>query len=191
MKKLILASSSPRRVELMGILGVPFETCPSGADEALPADTPPAQAVQILASRKCDEVFSRHEDALVIGADTLVAIDGQVLGKPTGADDARRMLCLLSGRTHMVYTGVALRSAEGHNVFCACTNVEFYPLSAEFIEWYLGTGEPFDKAGAYGIQQKGALLVRRIDGDYFNVMGLPIAAVARRIHELSALSPED
>ena len=179
MKKLILASSSPRRVELMGILGVPFETCPSGADEALPANTPPAQAVEILAARKCDEVFSRHEDALVIGADTLVSIDGQVLGKPAGTEDARRMLRLLSGRTHMVYTGVALRSAGGKSVFCACTNVEFYPLSDEFIEWYLGTGEPFDKAGAYGIQGRFAVYVERIEGDYQNVVGLPLAKLYR------------
>lgn len=165
----------------MQVLGLPFTAVSTDADESLREGTPPAAMVETLALRKAQAAAADHPQALVVGADTVVAIAGQVLGKPRGREDAARMLRLLSGNTHAVYTGVALLSPFGREVFHACTRVRFYPLSGRMIDWYLNTGEPFDKAGAYGIQQKGALLVEGIEGDYFNVMGFPLAQAARKI----------
>lgn len=162
-------------------IGLPFTILATDADESLPEGTPPAGMVEALALRKAQAAAAEHAQALIIGADTVVAIAGQVLGKPHGREDAARMLRLLSGKTHEVYTGVALICPFGREVFHERTRVHFFPLSERMIDWYLDTGEPFDKAGAYGIQQKGALLVEGIEGDYFNVMGFPLARAARKI----------
>lgn len=177
---LILASKSPRREELLREMGYSFLVIPSLADEVIDPTLPPDKVVQQLAKAKALDVLAAHPDDRIIGADTIVCCDQQILGKPKDADDASRMLALLSGRTHSVYTGVAI--AENGIIvhsFVGETLVEFYPLFDEDIEWYVATGEPFDKAGAYGIQGKGAYLVKRIDGDFYNVMGLPIAELAR------------
>lgn len=177
-KRLILASASPRRREILEKMGYSFEVRPSNADESLPADIPPAEAAVLLAKRKalsivCDEGF------VVLGSDTAVVADGKILGKPKDTAEAFEMLRMLSGRVHSVFTGVC--AASGGNADCLVneTRVEFYPLSDEMIKSYIATGEPMDKAGSYGIQGAGCVLVKKIDGDFFSVMGLPAAETAR------------
>lgn len=176
---LLLASSSPRRRELLQLTGIPFETVPANADESIPAGMPPAQAVELLAKRKAGVVFETHPQDVVLGADTLVTIDGMILGKPNDEADAVRMLRLLSGRVHETVTGFCVRSAAGETSGVERTEVTFLPLSDADILSYVKTGEPLDKAGAYGIQGHGALLIQGIRGDYYTVMGLPIARINR------------
>ncbi len=180
--RLVLASVSPRRRELLGLLGLPFEVVASGFDEEAlaPAGLTPAEYVTRLAAGKASEVVARTDgDALVIGADTTVILDGATLNKPADAADARRMLRLLSGRTHQVYTGLCLIAVRGGVVGevrtdHAVTDVTFDALSDETIAAYVASGEPMDKAGAYGIQGKALSLIPGIRGDYFNVVGLPL-----------------
>jgi septum formation protein len=179
--KLILASSSPRRQELLSALGYDFTAEAADIDETLEKRLSPPEAVMKLAERKAEEVYKNHPGDCVVGADTLVFLDGDALGKPEGPVQAREMLRRLSGRRHEVLSGAAIISPQGTEAFYVRTAVSFYELSEEFIERYLATGEPFDKAGAYGIQRFGALLVRGIEGDYFNVVGLPVAELARRL----------
>ena len=189
---IILASASPRRNELMQLLGLPFTPLPTGADETLPEKILPEEAVKTLALRKARAAAAENPQALVIGADTAVEAQGQLLGKPKDRADAARMLRLLSGRTHQVYTGVALLCPGGQEVFCQRTDVRFYPLSEQEICCYLNTGEPFDKAGAYGIQGAFAIHVRCISGDYSNVVGLPVCRLYQELLKefTSPLSPE-
>ncbi len=179
--KLILASQSPRRKELLGYYTNDFQVRVSQADETLPEGIDPGEAVALLAQRKAQAVAALPEckGCRIIGADTVVAVEGHILGKPHSPEEAREMLELLSGRVHSVYTGVAVLGPGEREVFTQRTQVEFYPLSAREIDDYVATGEPMDKAGAYGIQGRGGLLVRRLEGDYFNVMGLPVARLAR------------
>jgi len=180
--RLVLASTSPRRRELLGLLGLPFEVVASGFDEEAlaPGVLSPAEYVTRLAAGKASEVAARTEgDALVIGADTTVILDGATLNKPVGAADARRMLRLLGGRTHQVYTGLCLitvkEGASGEaRTDHAVTNVTFDALSDETIAAYVASGEPLDKAGAYGIQGRALSFIPGICGDYFNVVGLPL-----------------
>ncbi|MBC8571343.1 Maf family protein [Zongyangia hominis] len=179
--QMILASQSPRRKELLAFLGHPFLTMPADADESIPQGMGPEEAVRLLARRKANLVAQSHPDDLVIGADTVVAIDGRILGKPESPQQAAEMLALLSGRIHSVYTGVCLQKNGERRAFSQRTRVAFYPLTQEEIAWYLDTGEPFDKAGAYGVQGFGSVFVKGIEGDYFNVMGLPIARLCREI----------
>ena len=174
MKEVILASGSPRRQELLQLVIDHFEVYVSDVDETLPEGIAPCDAVEMLALRKAQTVADLRPHALVIGADTVVAVEGQILGKPRDDDQAAEMLRILSGRTHQVYTGVAICEKSASSVFSCCTQVEFAPLTEAEIDWYLSTGEPFDKAGAYGIQGYGARFVKGITGDYFNVMGLPV-----------------
>ncbi len=179
--KLILASGSPRRKELLGKLQIPFEVIVSECDESLPADTPAESAAELLAVRKAAAVAKLHPDAVVIGADTTVILDDDILGKPQDEADCKRMLSMLSGRMHKVVTGVAV-FWDGHSAsFADETQVQFYPLSNAEIEAYAASGEPYDKAGAYGIQGLGAMLVAGIHGDYYNVVGLPVARLARQL----------
>lgn len=186
MSKVILASASPRRQELLGKLGFPFEVIPSGAEENI-RETEPVTVVEELSRMKALDVFGaqKEEDVLVIGADTIVAYQGQMMGKPENQAEAVSMLKRLSGNTHRVYTGVTLcRRVEGRETvrtFHECTEVTFFPLSEAEIQAYVQTGEPMDKAGAYGIQGQGALLVEKITGDYNNVVGLPVARLYREI----------
>lgn len=172
----ILASQSPRRRELLSLLWDSFETCPAEIDETLQGGCPLEQEVQRLASEKALAAARENPDAVIIGADTLVELDGLVLGKPRDEADARRMLSLLSGQTHRVLTGAAVVLPE-QKVYTLrnSTKVTFRPLSAEEIDAYVATGDPLDKAGAYGIQGRGAVLVAGIHGDYYSVMGLPVA----------------
>lgn len=180
--KIILASGSPRRKEIMKNAGYDFEVKTSSADETLPDKIEADEAVKYLAEIKGNAV-NADENTLVVSADTVVALDGKILGKPKDKADAFSMLSSLSGRTHTVLTGVCVRLGEKKTVFCESTRVKFYPLSDGEIEAYIATGEPFDKAGAYGIQGKGALLVEKIDGDYLNVVGLPMARLDRVMRE--------
>ena len=184
-KRIILASKSPRRKELMGLLFPQFEVQASDVDETLPEGVSLGRAVELLALRKGQAVAGAEPDALVIAADTLVTLGSVVLGKPTGREDAARMLRLLSGRVHQVYTGVALLEGERTNRFRCVTDVEFSPLTEEEIRWYLSTGEPFDKAGAYGIQGYGARFIRGVREDFFNVMGLPVNELYRQIMQFT------
>jgi septum formation protein len=185
--KLILASSSPRRAEILRNAGFTFEVQPSHVDETpLPGERADdyvrrlADSKARAAAQYVDRDMNRGtERAVVIGADTVVVIDGQILGKPADADDARRMLRLFSGRDHDVLTGLSFISIPEREeaTLVESTRVSFLPLSAKDIEDYLLTGEPFDKAGAYGIQGIGGRFIRRVEGCYFNVMGLPLSRV--------------
>ncbi len=180
--RLILASTSPRRRELLGLLGLPFEVVASRYDEDLlaPDGLAPDEYVTRLATGKASEVAARTEgDALVLGADTTVILDGMALNKPADGEDARRMLRLLSGRTHRVYTGLCLIAVGGGipgevRTDHAVTDVTFDVLAEDTIAAYVATGEPLDKAGAYGIQGKALSFIPGISGDYFNVVGLPL-----------------
>ena len=206
--RVILASQSPRRQELLKKIFQYFEVMPSNADENIEV-LPPAEYVEKLSKIKALEVYERlmdedemvpevtgmkrlsklfkgsgyasTEDMLVIGADTIVVRDGEILGKPKDKTDAKRMLMLLSGCEHSVYTGVCIISENKNITFCEETKVRFFELSESEIDEYIATGEPFDKAGAYGIQELGALLVSGITGDYYNVMGLPVGRLSREL----------
>ena len=186
MRKVILASSSPRRQELLALADIKFNLCIKSIDETIPEGMSPEEAAETTAMKKATAVAEISDEAIVIGADTIVVLDGEILGKPKDREDAFRMLRALSGRTHQVITGVCLTIGKQNRIFHVVSTVKFYDLTDEQIKRYVTTGEPMDKAGAYGIQGKGCLLVEKIDGDYFNIVGLPIARVAREIKELQA-----
>ncbi|HET7579548.1 MAG TPA: Maf family protein [Bacillales bacterium] len=181
MKRLILASGSPRRKQLLTQASLSFDISVSKVDESINEHQTPAEAVQTLALRKAKKVARRYTDAVVLGADTVVSIDGTILGKPKNKDDARAMLQRLSGRVHTVYTGTAIVSTEQTLSFYAGTEVLFWELAEDEIEAYISSGEPFDKAGSYGIQGLGATLVKEIHGDYFTVVGLPLSRTVRAL----------
>lgn len=170
---LILASKSPRRRELLSLITADFEIKSADVDETLPEGISPQEAVLHLSKIKA-EPFNNGIDT-VIGADTVVAVDGKILGKPADRVQAAEMLKSLSGKYHSVFTGVTVIKPEQSVTFSVETKVKFFDLSDEEIYSYIATGECDDKAGAYGIQGKGSLLVEKIDGDYFNVVGLPIS----------------
>lgn len=183
--RIVLASASPRRKELLEQLGIEFEICVSDVEENV-TETMPAKVVEELSSRKAEAVFHEQEgDVLVIGADTVVALDNQILGKPGSPEHAKEMLKALQAREHYVYTGVTLykrqNGKEFRSVFSESTLVKFYPMTDAEIQWYVDSGEPLDKAGAYGIQGLGARYVERICGDYNNVVGLPIARLYQEL----------
>lgn len=182
-ERIILASSSPRRRELLEAVGCDFEVMVSRADETVPEGTPPEEAVVLLARRKCASAAALAPERVVLAADTLVAIDGVALGKPSSPEDAAAMLRRLSGREHSVFTGVAVRRGERERYSREETRVKFRRLDEREIERYVASGEPMDKAGAYGIQLRGALLVEGICGDYPNVVGLPLVLSARLLAE--------
>ena len=178
--KIILASQSPRRRELLERMGITdFKIIPAREEEVATRTLTPDQLVEELSRRKCAEVSAAHPDALVIAADTMVAVNNRVLGKPHSEKDAARMLAALSGRLHMVYTGVTVAQGVKSITEHEMTFVRFCTLSQADIIRYIATGEPMDKAGAYGIQGYGSVLVEGISGDYYNVMGLPVCRVAR------------
>ena len=182
---LILASSSPRRRELMREAGFIFEVETADIDESLAEGEEPAAAALRLAEQKALSVSSRHMDRLTVGADTLVAVDDKIFGKPADRAEAENMLRSLSGRTHRVYTGVAVsRGGDILVSFCECTYVTFFSLTGAEIEEFISTKESYDKAGAYAIQGRGALLVKKIDGCYSNVVGLPVSRLARELKAL-------
>ncbi|WP_096435948.1 Maf family protein [Alteribacter populi] len=181
MKQFILASQSPRRKELLEQAQVPFQTISSRVEEKVDPSLSPEELVVSLAQQKAYDVYKDHPDHVVLGSDTVVSIDGLVLGKPKNHDEAKNMLQLLSGRTHEVFTGVFIYSDEKTIGFSEKAEVQFFNLSAEEIDAYIASGEPFDKAGSYGIQGLGAVLVERISGDYFAIVGLPLAKTVRAL----------
>lgn len=176
--KYILASKSPRRRELLKNIGMDFEVMTSDFDEStVPRDLEPRLYVQELALCKAMSLVKQcDKDSLIIGADTVVCADGEILGKPCGRREATAMLSSLSGKAHKVYTGVALVSAANAESMTACeeTTVYFDEIPLEEIEYYVDTYAPFDKAGAYGIQEYAGVFVKKIEGDYFNIVGLPV-----------------
>ncbi len=175
-KKLILASASPRRHELLTVAGIPHTVLTAETDESLPAQITPQDAVEMLSARKAAAVFPlAPAGSLILAADTVVALDGEILGKPHSIADARRMLSALSGREHHVYTGITLTDGEKTVTSHAKTTVRMRKIDPTEIDAYIATGEPMDKAGAYGIQGRAALFVTGIDGDYANVVGLPVS----------------
>lgn len=183
MRKFILASGSPRRKELMKDIVNEFEIKPSDAPENVPKDMPALQIPQYLAMLKAQDIAKNHKSDIVIGSDTVVVVDDTVLNKPKDEHDAYRMLRLLSGRRHKVCTGCAIVCGDKTLSFCEETQVEFFELSDEEIFQYIATGDPMDKAGAYGVQSKGKTLVRGIYGDYYNVVGFPIGRLKRELED--------
>ena len=181
--KFILASASPRRKELFYQICKEFDIIPSGVEEIIPTDIEIEKAPELLASQKAADIAVRHPDAVVIGSDTGVFIDGQMLGKPHDRNEAAAMLRQLSGKTHKVITGCSIMQNSKEMSFSEVTEVTFYPLSDEEIKTYVDSGECDDKAGSYGIQGKGMLLVKKIKGDYFNVVGLPVGKLSRKLNE--------
>ena len=186
--RLILASQSPRRQELLKILNLPFEVIPSGVDETTaPADLAPASLARWLAEQKAKDLAARCPEAFVIGADTIVVLGEEVMGKPVDPDDARRMLRALAGHIHRVITGIAVRRDGAEPLLLSDaveTEVSFRPLTDNEIEAYLLTGEPMDKAGAYAIQGCAALFVAAVRGDYPNIVGLPLARLAEMLRSV-------
>lgn len=176
---IILASKSPRRKELLRLITDDFTVKSAEVDETLPRGIAPDRAVEYLSKIKAEPF--RNEKDLVIGADTVVAVDGKILGKPKDENDAYAMIKSLSGKTHSVYTGVTILKGKREKTFSVQTKVRFFPLSEKEIIDYIHTPEPYDKAGAYGIQGQGALLIEGIDGDYFNVVGLPVSILKREM----------
>ena len=184
--QLILASSSPRRRELLGLFGIPFVIRAADIDETMDPSLPPEQEVARVSRCKALAV-PRQKDDVVIAADTIVVCEGRVLGKPHSPREAEEMLTLLSGRDHQVMTGCTIAAGERVQTFTEITDLHFRPLEPEEIRRYVESGEPMDKAGAYGIQGGAALFCRRMEGDYYNVMGLP---VCRLWQQLRHLAPE-
>ncbi len=176
---LVLASKSPRRKELLKLITEDFEVKTADAEEKLPKGISPSDAVLYLSKLKAQPLANDVD--VVIGADTVVAIDGKILGKPKSRENAKEMLRLLSGKYHSVFTGVAVFKGRASSSFFVETKVKFFELSEEEINVYVASGECDDKAGAYGIQGKGSLLVERIEGDYFNVVGLPVSRLYREL----------
>ena len=173
---LILASQSPRRRELLGLTGLDFTVRVADIDETMDETKPPVEEVARVSREKAMAV-SREPDDVVIAADTIVVCDGKVLGKPRDAEDAFRMLSLLSGRNHQVMTGMTVLRGDELVTHTEVTSLRFRKLHPEEIRAYIATGEPMDKAGAYGIQGGAALFCTRMEGDYYNVMGLPVCAL--------------
>jgi len=201
MSQIILASQSPRRKELLEQIGLEFEICPAKGEEII-TKTIPEEVVMELSKQKAEEVaamvssfgeehkdITTPSDILVIGADTVVAYDGKILGKPVDEADAKRMLTMLSGNTHSVFTGVTLvlidkSGRAGELVFYEKTDVKMHEMSELEIDRYIATGEPMDKAGSYGIQGKCAIYIEKIDGDYNNVVGLPITRIYQELKKI-------
>lgn len=181
MKKIILASASPRRKELLTTAGIEFDIVIKDVDESIPDGTLPVEAAKMTAKKKALAVAKDFENCTVIGADTIVVAGDKILGKPADKADACKTLRMLSGIEHEVITGVCIANGNETDNFAVTSKVKFYELTDEEIETYVATGEPMDKAGSYGIQGKGCVLVERIEGDYFNIVGLPVAEVVRRI----------
>ncbi len=201
MSQMILASASPRRKELLEQIGAEFVICPAKGEEVI-TETDPSAVVMELSRQKAEEVaygvliyneqhadLATPQDILVIGADTVVAYENQILGKPKDEEDARRMLTMLSGKTHSVYTGVTFvfidkEGRTGEHYFFEKTDVCMYPLKEEEIDRYIQSGDPMDKAGSYGIQGRFAIHIKEIRGDYNNVVGLPVARLYQELQKL-------
>jgi len=189
---LVLASASPRRADLLRTIGCRFEVVPSHADETTPPDWSPEETVSALAEKKADEIAARFPERTVVGADTIVVLDGQILGKPVDRADAHRTLTQLSGHTHQVLTAVCLiRKATGRREqILSATRVVFRQLSDREIQTYLDTDEPYDKAGAYGIQGQACVFVDSIEGCFYNVVGFPLTEFWLALDRITDGEPE-
>ena len=184
---LILASASPRRRDLLTQAGLRFDVLPAHIDETLHPNESPTAYVQRLALEKAQALHALHPKATILGADTTVVLEHEILNKPTDLSDAERILRLLSNRVHQVHTGIAVVTPTTQRTHVETTSVFFAPIPDADLAHYLSTGDSLDKAGAYGIQGYAARWITRIEGDFFNVMGLPIAATIRLLHESQAL----
>lgn len=181
--KLILASQSPRRRQLLSLLNIPFDIAPADIEETINEDKPLREEIEKLSFLKANAVFKDNKDAVVIGSDTIVTLDNKVLGKPKDKEDAKRMLGLLQNNKHVVITAVTIISSKMSETFSAVSDVYFYPLSEEEIDKYLENDEGYDKAGAYAIQGLGAKFIKKIDGDFYAIMGFPIGEVYHRLQK--------
>lgn len=189
---LVLASASPRRRELLALLGIPFTIDASGADETPPAGASPEEVAELLALAKAREVAARHPGAYVLGSDTVVTVDGLILGKPEDAADGVRLLRLLRGRAHRVPTGVALIAPDGTaRSLVETATVTMHPYTDLAIGAYLATDEPYDKAGAYAVQGAGGALVAAVEGCYTTVVGLPLCRVVVLLRDAGFIPPAD
>ncbi len=177
----ILASSSPRRKELLQLICSNFRVIPPECDEKLPSNIPTNEAAEYLSDLKCRYIADIYDNSIVIGCDTMVICGGVIYGKPSDEDDAKRMLLALSGKEHMVVSGVTIGYQKRFLSFSVNTKVTFRNLSDADIDIYCRSGEPLDKAGAYGIQGIGSMLVKKIDGDFYNVVGLPVSEIAENL----------
>ena len=186
--EIVLASESPRRRELLALMGLSYTVDPSNTEEVPPRHETVAENVMELAEQKARAVFCRHPDACVIGADTVVDLDGLVLGKPHTPENARAYLARMQGRTHTVYTGLAILTPKGIRKAYETTRVTFAPMTEAEIDWYVSTGEPLDKAGAYGIQGPACVFVSHIEGSYFNVIGMPVQLLYKLLKEEGVIS---
>ncbi len=182
---MILASTSPRRQELLSYITKDFEIISPDVDEKMKGNPSPREMVLELSRRKALAVFKEHPEDIVIGADTIVAEGSAILGKPKNKKDAQRMLRQLSGKIHFVYTGMTICSPTEVKTFVDRTAVEFYDLYEDDIIEYVNSGEPMDKAGAYAIQGMGSILVKRVEGDYYNIVGLPVGKLKRYLRKLA------
>ena len=180
-EKIILASASPRRRELISLITTDFEIHTADVDETIEKGTSPEDAVMLLSLKKAKAVSELFYGRTVIGADTVVVCDGKILGKPENRENAKEMLRMLSGRTHQVLTGVTITDGEKTDTFFVSSDVAFLNLTEDEISSYVQSGEPDDKAGAYAIQGKGSLFVEKINGDYFNIVGFPVSEVNRHL----------
>ena len=180
---IILASSSPRRRELMSMIGLTYTIEPSGEEEVQPHGLPPAEFVKTLALQKAQPIAGLHPNDCVVGADTIVFLEGDILGKPHTPDVAKAYLSRMQGKSHVVFTGVAVLKGGRTDVRHCETTVTFAPMTEREIDAYVATGEPLDKAGAYGVQGPGGIFVERVEGNYFNVIGLPLPLLYRMLLE--------
>ena len=183
--KIILASGSPRRKMLLESLGVDFIAVSPDADETFDEKMSPADAAQHIARKKAAEVIHKYPECAIIAADTIVVLDGAILGKPADEAQAYDMLNALSGKWHEVITGICIAHNGQSTLLAESTKVRFRDLSESFINWYIATKEPMDKAGAYGIQGYGSLIVDRIEGDFYNVMGFPVSRIMGELDRLN------
>ncbi|WP_277678050.1 Maf family protein [Gracilibacillus dipsosauri] len=183
--KLVLASSSPRRQELLKQVEIPYTLRAPNVDESQIASKDPAEKVRKLALLKGRHVTLQEDEEVILAADTVVSYNNQILEKPKNKEEAYRMIATLSGNVHEVFTGVMIRSFDNEVAFVERTEVEFWTLSEEEINWYLSTNDPYDKAGAYGIQSIGAIFVKQIIGDYYTVVGLPLSRVVKELSSFS------
>lgn len=183
----ILASQSPRRRELLALLQIPFDVEVSGEQEIIPEDACPEQIVMALAEQKAQHVFLRHPNHCVIGADTIVVLNGHILGKPKTAAQAVEYLSALQGKNHYVLTGVCVKTPNGSLTRYESTLVRFRPMTIDEITWYASTGDPMDKAGAYGVQGLACCFVDSVDGNFFNVVGLPLPLLYSMLLELRVM----
>lgn len=188
--RIILASESPRRKELLGRLGIPFEVQASGILEETEKELSPDDFALAIATKKANEIVARNEDAVVIAADTTVYLDGKLLSKPVDNKQAKQFLQSLSGQEHQVITGVSIQGAGLSIGFAETTSVQFYELTEEQIDAYVASGDSLDKAGAYGIQSMGGMFVEKINGDYNNVVGLPLGRLFQTLLTLKVIQLE-